>query len=169
VPNPLPTLMSLRDLTDLTDAANVMWLLLISEADVVRLLGTLTLAWLALLAMVLGAHVASVVVRARASRHRIAAGVPTFLDVQELMRDKLDETGAPFWPQRHLLANPLVRGEGRAADARLLAAWVSARQPIGRLITFRQAGFSEDQIARHACGAVFIDPTTADTLAALRT
>ena len=159
MPNHLSTLMFLTDATGL---------LLFSGADVARLLGTLALAWLALLALVLAAHIASVIVRARAARQRIAAGVPTFLDVQELMRDKMDETGAPFWPQRHLLSNPLVRGEGRLADARLLAAWVSARQPIDRLVTFRQAGFSEDQIARHACGAAFIDPTTADTLAALR-
>ena len=140
-----------------------------TPALLVRVLATLTVAWLVLLGLSLAAHITSQAARERASHARINAGVPTMMDVLTLMRDKMDETGAPFWPQRHLLSNTLVRGDARPADARLVVAWVQAGQPIPRLITYRQAGFSDDQISRHASGATFIDPTTAATLAALRT
>lgn len=135
---------------------------------VVRILATVLVAWLVLLGVSLAAHMTSQVAREQASRARIAAGTPTMLDVLTLMRDTMDATGAPFWPQRRLLSDPLVRGNAQPADALLLVAWVQARQPLPRLITFRQAGFTEDQIAKHASGVAFIDPDTAQTLAALR-
>lgn len=128
-----------------------------------RLLGVVAAAWVGLLAMWLIAAGAAQRARARARSRRIEAGTMTLSDVIDLMRDTVDGTGAPYWPQRSLLSNPLL-----TSDVPLLSAWVHAGQPLARLLTFRQAGYTEDQISRHLSGVAPIEVATADMLAALR-
>lgn len=140
----------------------------LSAGEIVRILAIVGISWMALLALLTLTVVAAAHARTRARRARLAAGEATFRDVADLMRDRIDVTGAPYGPQRTLLSHPLVRAD-TTARARLLVAWIQAGQPVERLITYRQAGFSDDQIARHASGLTPINPDAAETLAALRT
>lgn len=128
-----------------------------------RLVGVVVAAWLGLLALWLLSAISAQRARARARTLRIDEGRVTLIDVIDMMRDTVDGTGAPYWPQRPLLRDPLL-----TSDVPLLSAWVQAGQPLARLLTFRHAGYTGDQIARHLSGVEPLDLATADMLAALR-
>lgn len=150
-------------MTTLIATTAVASLLSTFDHGLVRLALLVVVSWFGLLALLGAAMVSSRRAHDRARDLRIDEGRMNLLDVIDLMRDTVDGTGTPYWPQRALMRDPLIN-----RDVPLLLAWIRAGQPLARLLTLRQAGFTGDQISRHLSGDQPIDLTAADMLAALR-
>ena len=151
---PLPPLTaSLVHLPALPDVLNVTF----------RVASGVALGWVCLLGLWLVASEFSYRARTSARNLRIDEGTMTIVDAIDLLRDTVDGTGAPYWPQRRIVGEALVRD-----DVPLLVAWIRAGQPLPRLLTYRQAGFTADHLHRHLTGDAHIDDEAAMVLAALR-